>query len=303
MLATATNDEGKTRQALMKPKATEPKVKNAATVGWFQQCVHKGHNEIFSEVKTITPAMAEVILNNNPDNRKLREVKLLQLVSDMKSGRWSMNGEPIIVAKTGELNDGQHRLQALIDAKVSLPLLFVFGVDRETRTTVDQGAARSAGDYLAMEGAHYATHLSAVSRMIIGYRRTGGESFGRRGAISSGEVLETARNNKEVLTAVRYAFNHHKRMRKMASVSVMAFCYYVLLSEDVHDGLAFMEALCTGEDLKIGDAILTARERLLAMEQRSDVTRVEIILRAWNGYREKRKMTKIPIHGRFPELV
>jgi len=84
---------------------------------------------------------------------------------------------------------------------------------------------------------------------------------------------------------------------------VVAFCYYALLSQDVHDGLAFMDALVTGADLQQGDAILTARERLLALETRSKSVQAEIILRAWNVYRERRKMTKIPVHGRFPDLV
>lgn len=299
---------GKTRQALIgnaakPPKAPEPKIKNAATVGWFQQAVHRGRNEIFTEVKTITPAMAEVILSNNPNNRGVREIKLMQITSDMKSGRWAMNGEAIIIAKTGELNDGQHRLQAIIDAKVSLPMLFVFGVDRETRTTLDQGASRSAGDYLHMEGTPNSMQVSAVARMLIGYKRAKGESFGRRGAISASEVMSVARNNREIMTAVRWGYNHYSRMKKLASVSVMAFCYVVLLSQDTRDGLAFMEQLVSGEDLKLGDAIMTARDRLLNLEQRSDVNRVEIILRAWNAYREKRTMRTIPLHGRFPELV
>lgn len=300
MLATATKTETKT------PKKTEePKVKNAATVSWLQQSIHKSRNEIFSEVKTVTPAFAEVLLSNNPDNRRLREIKMAQLVGDMRHGRWTFNGEPIIIAKTGELNDGQHRLQAIVDAKVCLPMMFVFGVERSSRTTLDQGASRNAGDYLHMDGVPNSSQLAAITRMIISYQAAGRENFGRRGHVTPAEILQRAegKDKMEIMTSARYALNHAGRMKKYATASVIGFCHYTLLNIDIHDGMAFMDALCTGENLQRGDAIMTARERLLALEHRSEVIRTEIIFRAWNAYREQRTMTKIPVHGRFPELI
>lgn len=135
--------------------------KNAGTVGWFKECVHRSRNGMFSEVKTVTPGLAEVILSSNQDNRNVRSVKLAQMVSDMVGGKWALNGESIIISDTGELNDGQHRLMALIAAKKCLPLLFTFGAKRETRITLDQGANRSSGDYLHMTGVPYASAQAA----------------------------------------------------------------------------------------------------------------------------------------------
>lgn len=284
-------------------KIPEPKVKNAATVGWLQQCIHRSRNEIFSEVKTVTPAMAEIILNNNDANRRVRPYKLSQMVSDMRYDRWTLNGEPIIVAKTGELNDGQHRLMALIEAKVCLPMLFVFGVERTSRTTVDQGASRTPGDYLHMDGVANSTQLAAITRQIIAFERAERKSMGRTNEVTSAQVLERAEKDITLPTSARYGMQHAHRMKRYASATVIGFCHNVLLSENTTEGLAFMEQLCTGESLVRGDPAYSAREKLLNMDTKSIAARVEVIFRAWNAYREKRQMRTIPIHGRLPELV
>jgi hypothetical protein len=296
-------DMPKTLEAAPKA-AAQPKVKNAGTVGWLQQCIHRGRNEIFSEVKTVTPALAEIILSQNHENRRIRPYKLAQIVSDMTNGRWQLNGEAIVIAKTGELNDGQHRLMGIVDSKTPQPLLFVFGVERETRTTLDQGAARSANDYLQMDGVPNAATLASLTRTILSFERADKRSLGRSGEITASQVLERAEQDQTLQTSARYASAHAYRMKKFCSPTVLGFCHNVLIKENASDGIAFMHALVTGEDLKRGDAVYTARERLLGFDRgKTMAVQIEIIFRAWNAYRERRPMKTIPLHGRLPELV
>jgi hypothetical protein len=47
----------------------------------------------FGSRYSIMPELAEFILNLNPDNRPIREMKVRQYASDMKDGRWQLNGE------------------------------------------------------------------------------------------------------------------------------------------------------------------------------------------------------------------
>jgi hypothetical protein len=297
-------NEGKTRQALVGAKpGKEPGVKNAATVGWFRECVHRSRNEIFSEIKTVTPAMAEVLLNQNHDNRNIRPVKLDQLISDMQNGRWAMNGEPLIFAKDGSLNDGQHRLMALVQAKVPLPMLFVFGVERETRTTVDQGATRSPGDYLHMGGVANGAIVAAIARLRISYEKADREVLGATNRITAAEIMERVKNDRTLATSATYANRHSARTKRMCTATVIGFCHNVLLAENATEGLAFMDMLCTGENISRTDPAFRAREKLMNIGRTSNAVRVEIIFRAWNAYREKRGMTTIPVHGRLPELV
>lgn len=280
-----------------------PKIKNAATVTWLRECIHRSRNEIFSEIRTVTPGFAEVLLSLNPDNRNIRPYKLRQIASDMKGNRWKMNGEAIIFAKTGEMNNGQHRATAIVDTNVSVEMLFTFGVERSTRTTLDQPGVRHVSDYLQMDGVPSSRQLGSITRAVIAYERAGGQSLGNSNHITSAEILLRAEGNKELYTSTRYAKSYSAKMKKHAPPVVIGFCHYVLLGENINDGLSFMEQICTGENLERGDPAFTARERLLSMDKGGTASRVEVILRAWNAYREKRKMKTIPIHGRLPELV
>ena len=280
----------------------KPKVKNEATIGWLKQALHRARNEVFTEVKTVTPQMAEVMLEYNNDNRPIRPMKLTQMATDMREGRWTFNGEPLIFSDTGELNDGQHRLTALRQAGVPVSMLFVFGVERESRITVDQGAARSPGDYLLMENVPDARTAASIARQLIAYERAGKESLGRTGDITASQVVERATTDRGIATSAKYGQHHNARMKHMAAVSVVGFCHYVFLNKNVDDGLAFMEQLCTGENLLRTDPAFKARERLLRLEQRSRAVQTEIIFRAWNAYRERRTLTTIPVMGRLPEV-
>lgn len=277
--------------------------KGAATIGWLQQSIHRSRSEIFSEVKTITPQLAEAILAGDSDNRNIRQYKLKQMVSDMKAGRWTLNGEPIIIAKTGELNDGQHRLNAIIESGVSVPVLFVFGVERETRTTLDQGASRTPGDYLQMEGVVNANQVAAIARQLIAYERAQKTSLGRTNDITAAEVLERVKNDKYLATAARYGNTNGPRMRGFTSGTTIGMCYYLFLDKDTNDGLAFMHQLCTGEELKMFDPALTARNRLAQLDRKSRAVQTEIIFRAWNAYRERRQLKIVPLRGQLPELI
>lgn len=274
------------------------------TVGWYQSCVHRGRHEMFSEPTNVSPGLAGVLLTQNPDNRRIRPTKLAQLVRDMKSGRWAMNGEAIIVAREGEINDGQHRLTAIVEANIMVPMLFTFGVERETRTTVDQGANRSASDFLAMRGVSNTNTLVSMTRALLGYQRGDSSSLGRASDFTAAEVLERAEQDRTLIVSAKWGDSRKGKMKRFCPASVLAFCHNVLLDINSNDGVAFLESLCSGEELKRGDPVFQARERLLGMDRgKTAAVMTEIIFRAWNAYRERRTMRVIPLHGRLPELV
>ena len=154
-----------------------------------------------------------------------------------------------------------------------------------------------------MDGVVNAKVLAALTRNIISYEGTGGKSMGRTQEVTPAQVLERVERDITLRASVKYAAAHAPKMTKYASGTVIGICHNILLSQDVNDGLAFMDQICLGENLRRGDPAFTARERLLAMEDRKTPARVELILRAWNGYREKRIMRSVPVHGRLPELV
>lgn len=130
--------------------------------------LRRGRTEVFSVTTMLTPELALDLLSRNDANRAVSSsssgVRSVPAYSDMmRRGEWKLNGSTIVVSRTGELNDGQHRCYANIEAGVAVPVHIVFGVDRDSRSTLDQGRARSPGDILTMEGEtntnHFAVYL------------------------------------------------------------------------------------------------------------------------------------------------
>jgi hypothetical protein len=283
--------------------APPAKIKGEATIGWFQQALHKGTKEVFTEVKTITPQMAEVMLTNNVDNRGIKPAKLEQITADMRNGRWSFNGEPIIFADTGELNDGQHRLTAVKQSGVPTQMLIVFGVKRETRTTVDQGVNRNPGDYLNMLGVANAYQVASIARQLIAYEKAERKSAGRPNLVTAAEVMERIEHDNMALgTAARYGNTSVSKVKGMSNGTMIGIAYYLFVGKNANDGLAFMHQLVTGEELKLHDPAMTARNRLMQLDRKSRAVQLEIMIRAWNAYRERRELKVLPIRGQLPEV-
>lgn len=281
----------------------KPKVKKAeaGTVHWLDEQVKRSKREVFSEVVTVTPGLANVILGNNEHNRNVRAVKLAQFAADMKGGRWSFNGEPIIIANTGELNDGQHRLHAVIEANISMPFLFVFGVDRETRTTVDQGSARTAADYLGMRGVVNSALSAGIARLVIAYERSGGQDVAGTKFVTNADVLARIDSDDGIEKSATFAQRHIKSVRPFCAPSPIGACHYLLNREHPADADLFIEQVCLGENLRKSDPAFAVRERLLTSGKYAG-QKMEIIFRGWNAFRSNRPLKIAKVLGSFPAL-
>lgn len=281
-----------------------PKAKTqAGTVQWFNECVERGKRERFTTEVTVTPGLANVILDRNPDNRNIGYAKLSQYTADIRAGRFDgMNGATIAIAKTGELNDGQHRLQAVIDANTPTRFMFVFGVERESRLTVDQGKARTAADYLGMEGVPYATALASIARLVIAYEQSGRDNVSDSNRITNAEVRKRAETDEALHVSASFTGVHKKTTHRFAAPAIIGFCHYVLSQEHKADAQIYMTQICNGEGLKKNDPAYVVRDRLLNLG-RNRVQKIEAIMRGWNAYRQGRTLSKLPINGNFPALV
>jgi hypothetical protein len=275
----------------------------AGTIHWLNSCIQQAKHGVISEVVTMTPPLAAELLRRNDKNRSVRQAKVDQYAADMKAGRWTFNGEPIIIADTGDLNDGQHRLYGLVEANTSLPFLVVFGLTRESRETVDQGAARGAGDYLGMGGLPNASTCAAIARLAIAYEGSGGK-FADTRPVTNAQVVARARADDGIHTAAHFASTVGRAANQYCAGTVLGFCYYVLADIDQAAADEYMTQVCTGEGLKAGCAAIAVRERLLAVGKARQ-PKIAIILRGWNFYRRGMKVrtSSLPATSPLPALI
>lgn len=144
------------------------------TEATLQAWLQRGRSEVFSVVADLTPDLAAKLLARNPANRPIRERGQTRSVeayaAAMRRGEWVLNGQTLSISKDGLLNDGQHRCSAVIEAGVPVAALLTFGVDRDSRHTVDQGAARTPGQILAMRGEKNYNQLASAAHFLWCYR-------------------------------------------------------------------------------------------------------------------------------------
>lgn len=106
-------------------KATAKKVSMTSTSG------------VTYSIENVTPELAESWLARNTANRRMRRATAEAYARDMESGDWRENGDAICFAVDGTLLDGQHRLTAVVLSGISVPLLIVRDLPRETQDTKD----------------------------------------------------------------------------------------------------------------------------------------------------------------------
>ena len=270
---------------------------------WLDDRIAKSKARVFSEEIVLTPVRAELLLELNEKNRPLRERAVETYRTDIVNGDWVLNGESIKVSRDGFLNDGQHRCHAVIRAGRNIRTLVTFGLERESRMTVDQGAVRTAGNFLAMGGQKNANHVAAVASFIWQYENFGRLATGSNARPTKAQVSRTADEHPKIydsLLAIPAGGT------KVATKSVLAFCHYQIARRaGIHAATSFILNLCLGGVAGVTNPVNRVRDRLMSKEgQRMRAPeKTELIFRGWNAFRKARRMDKsVALRGELPAL-
>jgi len=186
----------------------------------------------FSVSFTVTPAWAlQVMLERNVHNRRLSKNRINKYAREILARRWRVNNDDICFNKAGEFLNGQHRLQAVIQAQQSVVMSFKFGLSDDAIPTIDEGKSRTNLDVMKiMEEDGSGKTLSAVNYILV--------IRGRRYKMPRAEQLEFHRRHFEAaafacqLTRKPYARNpvhaallgawyHEDRDRLMEFITVL----------------------------------------------------------------------------------
>jgi hypothetical protein len=271
------------------------------TVAWFEAMVERGKTDIFAVIAPLNPEIAhDLIVRWNDENRTTAASKIAQYAADMAAGRWQFNGETLIIAEDGHMNDGQHRARAVILADVEIPVLWVFGLSRESRHSLDQGLKRTAGHILAIRGMKSANLAAAISRALIGWELSDGRAMNQGRNISQQEIIDRAIDDPAISAATDFTVQRQHGFARVVVGSVIGFAHVVLSRIDPVDAGNFLNKLIYGEGLKRGTAVYALRERLNDQRPTRDRT-IALIFRAWNMHRRAAHgVTRRQLHETLP---
>lgn len=252
---------------------------------------------------TVNPETARRWLALNHKNRNLRKADLDRYTRDMLAGNWHLAGDPIRFATDGTLLDGQHRLAAIIEAGVTLPLLVVRGVRPEAQSVMDTGRRRTAADALAINGKLNAPVLAAVALLLLSHQR--GYLDGHPYEASHEEIIECIDAHPGLVDAV--TFTKALARRTDCPPSVVAYSYYLMAQASAADAAAFWVAASDKVGLSDGDPVIALTNRFAeARRNRERLTKriyLSLILRAWNARRQGKTMRLLRVNSPKGGLV
>ena len=260
------------------------------------------------KITNVTPELAEQWLAKNTHNRNLRKPVVNAYASDMANGDWSWNGEAVKFAKDGTLVDGQHRLSAIVQSGVTVKMLVIRGVEKESQHTMDTGAKRTSGDMLKLRGEKNYNPLAAGIRACILWEQ-GARSFtGRSGGTqtTNTQILRYLENNP-VMREYASKFQSLKLHVPMpASIGFLA--HKLFYGIDYDDAEHFFNRLASDEGHYKGDPIYALRKILLSPKeagklQYTPTYKLAVMIKAWNKFRagEEVKLLTYRPGGANPE--
>lgn len=211
-----------------------------------------------AEIKYITPEVAHELLKLNTNNRPLSEARVADYARKMIAGKWTENGESIVITDLPRIGSGQHRLHAIIRSQSSYKMVVVTGVSDNSFPTLDTGKSRSGGNVLGCNGVKNATAAAATYHAIDSYRRATPSAFSRN--CSPDDIIAMSERYGDVQEFLLLA----QKIRKYigARQSPFAGALYWMNKINRAQMLDFAEKMATGVGLNPGSPELALRRRI-----------------------------------------
>lgn len=269
---------------------------------WLENQIAKGKKEPLAEVIALTPCLASLLLERNPINRPIGKYNTAVLRADMANGRFTFNGESVVLSNTGILLDGQHRCASVIETGRTITTVIVFGPKEDARYTIDIGKPKTAANFLSMKGYVDTNNMAAVVSLLIQYGRTGTILSGADARATKTEIVQAIENYPGLEKSIVAVWGATKQ--RLGSRSALAFCHYLFKKKAGAEAAdEFMRLLIENDGLRKGTPIHTCRKRLEGLDRGIRVgDRVQIIFKCWNAWRRGESLMSVKIGDNLPKI-
>jgi len=201
----------------------------------------KSTKTMHTVVMPVGPEQAVKWLEANTRNRPLDQRHVDYLAAEMKAGRWKLTHHGIAFDVNGVLQDGQHRLWAVVMSGCTVEMSVTFNTAEDCIQYVDGGKKRMAHERMHLSGRYEGgvdkNHLAALRAMIMG--------LGTPKPIPFSREMDLMATHK---AALDFAVEHliSNRVKKIGSSVTRAVIARAWYSTDLEKLRRFCEVLRTG---------------------------------------------------------
>jgi hypothetical protein len=273
---------------------------------WLHQHLTTGIDVRFHWQGIVTPDKACAMLELNTGNRPISATRVAEHVARLKAGTFILTHQGIAFSKEGELNDGQHRLSAIVESDIGAPLIVWFGCERSEFAVVDQNYSRTAANILSIQGIPHSALRASIAGMVY-MLRTGPKMFPRPQEAAA-YAIELAGPDLDEACRLGSLLN------KVSSPTAIGLAHYWIATNSPNPMVRiklrdFWANMSTGEN--ISGPKLRLREWLTRGTQHSKhsqgltVYRAACIINAWNSWASNRKLVNFewPYSSSLPAVA
>lgn len=252
---------------------------------------------ITATVEMITPDMADKILSSKIFNRTISGAAVEKYARDMKEGRWKLNGQTIKISNSGQLLDGQHRLEAVKKARRPFPAIIVRGIFDKTFSSLDIGHRKTLAEVLRDRGEVNTASLASALRWL--WMNNHNLILAANSSPTNGELLELLNENPDIRISIKHALSS----RNLMGSGISSALHYIFSKTNQNKADAFFSRLIDGLELKADNPIYHLRERLIKNREShrirmAEAERFAISIKAWNSFLNDKPMYQLSWRGR-----
>jgi hypothetical protein len=250
----------------------------------------------------VTPEIAEDLLSRAEVNRRLDWGQVDFLADSIIRGEWQLTHQGIALdgsLESGCLQDGQHRLNAIIKAGIPVWTYVFEGLPKSAFPVLDTGKRRSGVDALSSTGEKYLPLLHSTIRHVLLFKNMPDSTWSGNGArIANGRILAAYNEDSDMYReAVMTGRNISKHV--FASQTAVAVGYFVTTeAAPAVKNAIWLEGLTSGANLEVGDPRLAllkvphvkkrGRKRRYSMREQ-----VAMYIKAWNAWVREEKIDNL----------
>ncbi len=239
----------------------------------------------------VTPKMAKTLLGGNLKNRPKNSRNFKRLCSQLRAGKWKVNGATISLSRDWLLIDGQHRLFAIVETGIPALCIIGYGFDPDVFATLDQGAKRTNADNLSIAG-FANTRLLASAIGVYQAVKSGNAVNHTARSLEPEECVHFAQETPNLQIAVKLARDYHRQGARFVSDALIGGLMARGMEIDRRATKRFFDYLLNDNCKGVRPiTIQKLRTRLMGdymdKSRKSNTTFVAaVIIKAWNAYRQ-----------------